>query len=134
MSRVSVVIFLFSLFAGCSNNHRQFDQKVWLNDDPASYPLRKSMVADLMANGKLDNQTPASVIELLGHDFAADSTASGKLTSLSYGILTKYGFDIDPQYWEDLKIEFDTTTQKSRGAFVVEGGDQRDFIEKLMNN
>lgn len=126
-----VVLFLMLL---CSCTGQKFDKTLWLNDDPASYPQRKPMADDLIQSHFLIGKSNTEIVNLLGKNGSVDTTHTGKIKSITYPVLIRYGFDIDPRYWEDLQIRFDTLQQKTIGVEIVKGEDSRSFLEKILAN
>jgi hypothetical protein len=130
--RNHIVVLFLVLFCSCTG--QKFDKALWLNDDSASYPQRKSMADDLIQSHILVGKSNTEIVNLLGKDGSVDTTNTGKIQSISYPVLIRHGFDIDPRYWEDLQIRFDTLQQKTIRVEIVKGEDSRSFFEKIFAN
>lgn len=66
------------------------------------------MINDLILNHKLVGLNKIEVIELLGEP---ENYSNADANSIYYNIVTDYGFDIDPVYIKNLKIEFNQSEQ-----------------------
>jgi len=127
--RNHIVVLLLMLLCSCTS--QKFDKTLWLNDDPTCYPQRRAMADDLIQSRILIGKSNMEIEHLLGKDGSVDTTNTGKIQSISYPILIRYGFDIDPRYWEDLRIRFDTLKQKTMSIEIIKSEDSRSFLEKI---
>ena len=100
--KLKLILFLtFVLLISCEKS--KFDKIGWLEkDDLGTYPKRESMLKDLTENHKLKGIKYIELVELLG---LPENYSDEKENSMSYNIVTDYGFDIDPTYSKDLKIK-----------------------------
>ncbi|WP_298393071.1 hypothetical protein [Flavobacterium sp.] len=66
------------------------------------------MINDLTLNHKLIGLSKIELVELLGEP---ENYSNVEPNSIYYNIVTDYGFDIDPVYIKNLKIEFNQSNQ-----------------------
>ena len=94
-------IFLF-LLVSCG--HAKWNEQDWKKTtDLGQHPHREAMVEDLLQNHKLTGLHYNSLIQKLGPpDFLEPEDRS-----ISYGLATNYGLDIDPTGLRSLQFHFD---------------------------
>ena len=96
---MAFVVFLFVFFTSCKTkfNKQQWDEHPDLAFSP---PFRNSMLTDLTTNYQLIGLHYSELIAVLGAPNFKDQS------SMSYSIVTDYGFDIDPVYVKNLMFHF----------------------------
>jgi len=97
------IAFILSVFIISCNSDQKFDKQKWTEKgDLQTYPYRKAMLNDLVANQKIVGLNYRQLIELIGDP---ENKIDKDSNALCYNITTDYGHDIDPVYLKNLKIK-----------------------------
>lgn len=104
MKRFLYFTLFIQLLASC-NNDIKFDKNKWQVNSDGFYIHRDKMIDDLFSKHDLSNLTYDEIINLLGKP---ENYANVEENEIYYNIVTDYGWNIDPVYTKNLKIQFDT--------------------------
>ncbi|WP_324024850.1 hypothetical protein QSV08_16705 [Maribacter sp. BPC-D8] len=122
-----VLVSLTVLIFGCQTD---FDSVKWKSKYDGFYPQRKKMVKSLIDSELLFNNSQEHVIEILGPTDSKDTLNNGNI-ELTYNVQESYGWDIDPRYTVNLKLQIDTTNNTVVLINLVESEDRRSLLEKI---
>ncbi len=106
-SKFKIVFILIIICFSCKNEIK-FNKVDWLKSSDGFYLNRDKMINDLTLNHKLIGLSKIELVELLGEP---ENYSNVEPNSIYYNIVTDYGFDIDPVYIKNLKIEFNQSNQ-----------------------
>lgn len=90
----------------CQDKNIPFNNTGWneSSDGVPCPPLRDKMLKDLLENHKLKGITYKQLIDKLGEPPICEICDPN---SVSYEVIVKYGFDIDPSYIKTLDFYYD---------------------------
>jgi hypothetical protein len=104
MKRIVLLLMSLLVLQGCREVvfKQHFDKQKWDEKEDWDYPVRNSMVDDLIKNHKIKGLKYKQLIALLNEPQGrgADSL------SVYYQIVMDFGWDIDPVYTKNLEVSF----------------------------
>lgn len=106
-TKLYIVSFLIMICFSCKHEIK-FNKTDWSKRSDGFYLNRDKMINDLILNHKIIGLSKIELLELLGEP---ENYSYAEPNSIYYNIVTDYGFDIDPVYIKNLKIEFNQSEQ-----------------------
>ncbi|OQA94485.1 MAG: Outer membrane protein assembly factor BamE [Bacteroidetes bacterium ADurb.Bin217] len=100
--RLILLSFVFFFITACGVEEIKFDKNKWNEKDDIIYKYRENMVNDLMVNHLKKGMPYKQIIDLLGEPVVYSEMDTN---IVSYEIIEKYGWDIDPIEMKYLLIE-----------------------------
>ena len=91
-----------TIFNSCSNENQKFDKIKWNKREDGFYLNRESMVEDLTKNYLKSGTKYIRIISLLGEP---QNLNDEEENTISYELMSDYGWDIDPVEVKTLKIK-----------------------------
>lgn len=98
---IIVIILIISIFNSCVDKNEKFDKIKWNKREDGFYLNRESMVEDLAKNYLKKGTKYIRIISLLGKP---QNLNEEEENTISYELMTDFGWDIDPVEVKTLKI------------------------------
>jgi hypothetical protein len=109
------IILMLSLINSCVGKSQKFDKIKWNEREDGFYLYREEMIGDLTENYLKKGTTYKNIISLLG---APQNLNDEIERTISYELMTDYGWDIDPVEVKTLKIKI--SKDSTLNSFKIE--------------